>query len=157
MHIPSGWMSTLREVQHRPPPLWSWEESSWPMVSRKPSSGTMVPISQMRNLRISSQKMVIHSASNGQVEWAVRTFKEGIEKMEEWNVQDKKSRFLLKYKTTLHTTTGVTQVELLMKRTKLDLKVQTLKVWRDRSKNIKNRPTTTTPNTGTLKPVILCS
>ena len=40
-------------------------------------------------------------------EWAVRAFKEGIEKMEEGNVQDKKSRFLLKYRTTPNTTTGV--------------------------------------------------
>ena len=60
--------------------------------------------------------------------------------MEEGNVQDKKSRFLLKYRTTPNTSTGVTPVELLMKRklrTKPDLIVQTLKVWRDRSKNIK--------------------
>ena len=65
-----------------------------------------------------------HPASNGQVEQAVRVFKEGIKKMEEGTMQDKLSRFLLKYRTTPHTTTGVTPTELLMKRklrTKLDL------------------------------------
>ena len=65
-----------------------------------------------------------HPASNGQAERAVRAFKEGIEKMEEGTIQDKLSRFLLKYRTTPHTTTGVSPAELLMKRklrTKLDL------------------------------------
>ena len=67
-----------------------------------------------------------HPASNGQAERAVRAFKEGIGKMEEGTIQDKLSRFLLKYRTTPHTTTGVTPAELLMKRklrTKLDLLV----------------------------------
>lgn len=67
-----------------------------------------------------------HPASNGQAERAVRAFKEGVEKMEEGTMQDKLSRFLLKYRTTPHTTTGVTPAELLMKRklrTKLDLMV----------------------------------
>lgn len=44
--------------------------------------------------------------------------------MEEGTMQDKLSRFLLKYRTTPHTTTGVPPAELLMKRklkTKLDL------------------------------------
>lgn len=65
-----------------------------------------------------------HPASNGQAGQAVRAFKEGIEKMEKGTIQDKLSHFLLKYRTTLHTTTRVTPVELLMKRklrTKLDL------------------------------------
>jgi len=61
-----------------------------------------------------------HPASNGQVERAVSIFKEGIKK---GTMQDKLSRFLLKYKTP-HTTTGVSPSELLMKRklrSKLDL------------------------------------
>ena len=65
-----------------------------------------------------------HPASNGQAERAVRAFKEGVEKMEEGTMQDKLSRFLLKYRTTPHTTTGVPPAELLTKRklkTKLDL------------------------------------
>ena len=68
-----------------------------------------------------------HPALNGQAEQAVRALKEGIEKMEEGAMQDKLSHFfLLKYRTTSHTTTGVTPVELPMKRklrTKLDLTV----------------------------------
>ena len=65
-----------------------------------------------------------HPASNGKAQRAVRAFKEGVEKMEEGTMQDKLSRFLLKYRTTPHTTTGVPPAELLMKRklkTKLDL------------------------------------
>ena len=65
-----------------------------------------------------------HPASNGQAERAVRAFKEGVEKMEEGNMQEKLSRFLLKYRTTPHSTTGLPPAELLMNRklrTKLDL------------------------------------
>ena len=64
-----------------------------------------------------------HPASNGQAERAVRAFK-AKEKMEEGTMQDKLSRYLLKYRTTPHMTTGVPPAELLMKRklkTKLDL------------------------------------
>ena len=57
-----------------------------------------------------------HPASNGQAERAVRVFKEGIEKMEEGTMRTKLSRFLLKYRITPHTTTGVAPAELLMKR-----------------------------------------
>ena len=45
-------------------------------------------------------------ASNGQAERAVRVFKEGMEKMEGGNMQTKLSGFLLKYRTTPHSTTG---------------------------------------------------
>ena len=57
-----------------------------------------------------------HPASNGLAERAVRIFKEGYEKMEEGSVQTKLSRFLLSYRTTPHSTTGVPPAELLMKR-----------------------------------------
>jgi len=57
-----------------------------------------------------------HPASNGLAERAVRIFKEGCEKMENGSVQTKLSRFLLSYRTTPHSTTGVPPAELLMKR-----------------------------------------
>ena len=57
-----------------------------------------------------------HSASNGLAERAVRIFKEGYEKMEDGSAQTKLSRFLLGYRTTPHSTTGVPPAELLMKR-----------------------------------------
>lgn len=57
-----------------------------------------------------------HPASNGLAERPVRIFKEGFEKMEEGSVQTKLSRFLLSYRTTPHSTTGVPPAELLMKR-----------------------------------------
>ena len=57
-----------------------------------------------------------HPASNGLAERAVRIFKEGFEKMEGGSVKTKLSRFLLSYRTTPHSTTGVPPAELLMKR-----------------------------------------
>ena len=57
-----------------------------------------------------------HPASNGLAERAVRIFKEGYEKMEGGSVQTKLSRFLLSYRTSPHSTTGVLPTELLMKR-----------------------------------------
>lgn len=62
-----------------------------------------------------------HPASNGQ---AVRVFKEGITKMERGSLKTKLARFLLKYRITPHSTTGVSPAELLMNRqlhTQLDL------------------------------------
>ena len=56
-----------------------------------------------------------HPASNSLAERAVRIFKEGYEKMEGGSVQTKLSRFLLSYRTTPHSTTGVPPAELLMK------------------------------------------
>ena len=64
-----------------------------------------------------------HPVSNGLAERAVRVFKEGFEKMGEGSIQTKLSRFLLSYRTTPHSTTGVPPAELLMKgklRTQLD-------------------------------------
>ena len=57
-----------------------------------------------------------HPASNGLAERAVRIFKEGFAKMEDGSVQTKLSRFLLSYRTTPHSTTGVPPAELLLKR-----------------------------------------
>ncbi|KAK3742123.1 hypothetical protein QZH41_004761 [Actinostola sp. cb2023] len=57
-----------------------------------------------------------HQASNGQAERAVRIFKEGFAKMKSGSVQTKLSRFLLSYRTTPQTTTGVPPSQLLMKR-----------------------------------------
>ena len=65
-----------------------------------------------------------HPASNGQADRAVRLFKEGIEKIEGGSLKTKLSRFLLKYRVTPHSTTGVPPAQLLMKRyvrTQLDL------------------------------------
>ena len=65
-----------------------------------------------------------HPASNGQAERAVRVFKEGIAKMEGGSLKTKLARFLLKYRITPHSTTGVPPAQLLMNRelhTHLDL------------------------------------
>ena len=56
-----------------------------------------------------------HPASNGLAERAVRIFK-GYKKMEDGSVQTKLSRFLLSYRTTPHSTSGVEPAELPMKR-----------------------------------------
>ena len=65
-----------------------------------------------------------HPTSNGQAERTVRVFKEGMEKIEGGNMQTKLSWFLLKYRTTPHSKTGVTPAQLHMKkkiRTRLDV------------------------------------
>ena len=54
-----------------------------------------------------------HPSSNGLAEHAVQTFKNGIRKLE-GNVQEKISRFLLRYRVTPHSTTGLLPAELLM-------------------------------------------
>ena len=66
------------------------------------------------------------TASNGEVERAVRTFKESMKTMkdEPGTLADKLARFLLSYRTTPHTATGCTPAELLMGRrirTRLDI------------------------------------
>lgn len=66
-----------------------------------------------------------HPASNGLAERAVRIFKEGMKKMDKSNgsLMTKLQRFLLNYRTTPQTTTGVAPAELLINRklrTKLD-------------------------------------
>ena len=67
-----------------------------------------------------------HPAFNGEVERAVRTFKESMKTMkdEPGTIADKLARFLLSYRTTPHTPTGCTPAELLMGRrirTRLDI------------------------------------
>ena len=57
-----------------------------------------------------------HPASNGQAERAVRVYKEGIVKMEGESLKTKLARFLLNYRISPHSTTGVSPVELLMNR-----------------------------------------
>ena len=66
-----------------------------------------------------------HPLSNGLVERSVRTIKDGVKKLEgsEGTVHTKLSRFLLAYRSTPQTTTGVTPAELLFNRrlgTRLD-------------------------------------
>ena len=67
-----------------------------------------------------------HPSSNGLVERSVRTFKDGMKKLEgsEGTVHTKLSRLLLAYRSTPQTTAGVTPAELLFNcrlRTRLDL------------------------------------
>ena len=65
-----------------------------------------------------------HPASNGLAERAVQTFKDGVKKMQAGTLEERIARFLFAYRTTPHTTTGVSPAELLMGRklkTRLDL------------------------------------
>ena len=57
-----------------------------------------------------------HPASNGMVERAVQTFKEGMKKMKDGTIQTKLSRFLFKYRITPHSTTGQAPSELMFGR-----------------------------------------
>ena len=65
-----------------------------------------------------------HPASNGLAEKAVQTFKAGMRKIHGDTLEVKIARFLMAYRTTPHTTTGVSPAELLLGRrlkTRLDL------------------------------------
>ena len=67
-----------------------------------------------------------HPSSNGLVERSVRMFKEGMKTLEgfEGTMHTRLIRFLLAYRSTPQTTTGVTPAELLLNcrlRTRLDL------------------------------------
>ena len=57
-----------------------------------------------------------HPSSNGLVEHAIHTFKNGFKKMSDGRVQEKLSRFLFSYRITPQTTTGMSPAELLMGR-----------------------------------------
>jgi len=57
-----------------------------------------------------------HPSSNGLAERAVQSFKNGMKKMGEGTVETKLSRYLMRYRITPHTTTGISPAELLMKR-----------------------------------------
>ena len=65
-----------------------------------------------------------HPASNGLAERAVQTFKESMKKMSNGSIETRLSRFLFTYRTTPHTTTGISPAELLFNqrpRTRLEL------------------------------------
>ena len=65
-----------------------------------------------------------HPASNGLAERAVQIVKQGLKKVTEGTLTDRLSRSLFSYRTTCHSTTGVSPAELLLGRkvrTRLDL------------------------------------
>ena len=57
-----------------------------------------------------------HPSSNGLAERAVQTFKRAIERISGSSIQERLSKFLMVYRLTPHTTTGVAPDELLMGR-----------------------------------------
>jgi transposase InsO family protein len=57
-----------------------------------------------------------HPSSNGQAERAVQTLKRSLAKQRAGDLEERVSRFLLTYRTTPHSTTGVAPCELLMGR-----------------------------------------
>ena len=57
-----------------------------------------------------------HPSSNGMAERAVQVFKEGMKKSTSGDHETRLSRFLFHYRTTPHSTTGVSPAELLMGR-----------------------------------------
>jgi transposase InsO family protein len=81
---------------------------------------TFCEMNKIRHLRIPPR----HPASNGLAERAVQTVKEGLRKQQGSDIHCRLAKFLLSYRTTPQSTTGVTPAELLMKRrlrTRLDL------------------------------------
>ena len=57
-----------------------------------------------------------HPASNGLVERAVQTFKEGLKRIKEGSLNTRVARFLFKYRLTPHSSTGVSPAELMFGR-----------------------------------------
>ena len=57
-----------------------------------------------------------HPSSNGLVENAVKTFKNGISRLKDGSITDKLSRYLFAHRNTPHATTGSTPAELMMGR-----------------------------------------
>ena len=65
-----------------------------------------------------------HPSSNGLAERAVQVFKHGVRKQSSGSIHDKIARVLFQYRTTPHSTTGITPAELLLGRklrSRLDL------------------------------------
>ena len=54
-----------------------------------------------------------HLASNGVVERAVQTFKDGMKKQKNGTIETKLSRFLFKYRITPHSSTGISPAQLI--------------------------------------------
>ena len=54
-----------------------------------------------------------HPASNGVVERAVQTFKDGMKKQKNGTIETKLSRFLFKYRITPHSSTGISPAQLM--------------------------------------------
>ena len=54
-----------------------------------------------------------HPSTNGLADWAVQTFKHGLLKMSDGTIEQKVTRFLIKYRSTPNSVTGVTPAELL--------------------------------------------
>ena len=121
MHIQSGWTFTVKFRE-----IFAIHELPETIVSDNGPNFTSAEFEDFlaKNGIKHTKVSPYHPASNGEAERAVRVFKEGVEKMEGESMQAKLSRFLLKYHTTPHTTTGVPPAQLLMKRklrTRLDL------------------------------------
>ena len=57
-----------------------------------------------------------HPASNGLVERSVQTFKEGLKRLKKGSLNTRLMRFLFKYRTTPHSSTGVSPAELMYER-----------------------------------------
>ena len=62
-----------------------------------------------------------HPATNGLAERAVQTFKEGMKKIQEDNIETRVANFLFHYRNIPHSTTGVSPAELLLKRQPITL------------------------------------
>ena len=72
-------------------------------------------------------------ASNGLAERAVRTVNGGLRKLTMGSLVDKLSRFLFQYSLTSHSTTGISPVELIYGRRRLDSINPLLKLYHDRN------------------------
>ena len=57
-----------------------------------------------------------HPASNGLVERAVQTFKEGFKRLQKGSINTRVTRFLFKYRLTPHSSTGLSPAELMFGR-----------------------------------------
>ena len=79
------------------------------------SSGDFLEFTKRNDIR-HVKTAPYHPSSNGQVERAVQTFKEAIEKNSTDSLPTRVSRFLFNYRNTPHSTTGVSPAELLLGR-----------------------------------------